>query len=147
MTLTLCKTLAGLLVLAVAGCGGSQQAQTRAESAGPTQKTKVGVYYMHRAMRCPMCVKIEKKSRQVVRERFAEELAEGTLRWDSINYQQQESLEKRYRLYTSSLVLVSYKDGREVSHEILDKTWVLHPAPKEFEAYVVEAIRNRLGRS
>lgn len=146
MTSTLFKTWIGLLTLAVVGCSGTPQPVASVDSVTPTPEAKVGVYYMHRTFRCPTCLKIEKMAEQVVREQFAEELADGILRWDAVNYQEQDGVADRYGLSTSSLVVVSYQQGREVSHEVLDKTWALYSAPEQFEAYVVEAIRSRLDR-
>ncbi len=146
MTSTPCKTLVALMLLAVVGCGGMQQPKAARGPASLSQNSGVGVYYMHQTFRCPTCLKIENMARQVVQERFAGELAAGTVRWDAVNYLEQDGAADRYGLRTSSLVVVTYQDGREVSHEVLNETWALYPNPAQFEAYVVEAVRKRLGR-
>ncbi len=117
------------------------------DSGAAAPSNSVIVYYMHRTYRCPACREMEEMAHYVVQDKFANELASGKVQWQVLNYQEHEDIAERYELNTSSLVLVSYRDGKEVSHEVLEETWNLYKKPDEFEAYVAGAIRDRLDKA
>jgi len=125
---------------AMSGPSASRSPAPPPASAGDT----VSAIYMHRTFRCVSCLMMEKMAREAVREDFASELASGKLRWAALNYDAYEGLTERYGLRISSLVLITYKDGREVSHEVLDDLWGLKMRPDAFRSRVVEAVRGRL---
>ena len=105
---------------------------------------KVIVYYMHPTRRCATCSRIEKMSRDVVEREFAEQLRDGRVEWRVVNYQEEEDLAERYKVASSSLVVVEVRNGRQAGFERLDDVWALGGDPGAFGEYVGGAIRSRL---
>ncbi len=144
--------VASLAGIALFGCQSTQVDPEQTSAAGDVSASEqdsplqdgVVVYYMHREFRCPTCLKIEQMSRELVENTFAEEMSAGTIQWQTLNYQLHEDMAERYGLNTSSLVLVSYRDEREVSHQVLEGTWSLYGQPALFQEYVAGAIRKEL---
>ena len=114
----------GLLMMA--GCTAAPTAPPgpRPQSASMTGR-QVIVYYMHGTFRCHKCDEMERMVEDVLTEDFSEELAAGTVKWQTANYQEQADLATRYRVSSSSVVVVSCVDGRESGHQRLDSLWKL----------------------
>jgi hypothetical protein len=118
---------------------------TRAgESPGP--ETRVVAYYFHGRVRCVSCVKIESLSGKAIRERFPEELRTGRLAFREVNIDDPENRHfiDDYGLSSQSLVVVEYRDGRQVRWRNLEKVWVLLGSEKEFLPYVQEGVSSYL---
>lgn len=105
---------------------GSTHSATQNESVRiSSEGTKFVLYYFHTSFRCASCLTIEKTARQVVNEQFAKDLSSGRLQFAAVDV---EKLENRhyiedYQLVTKSLVLVEYRDGKEVRHKVLQGVW------------------------
>jgi hypothetical protein len=140
--------LMGLAGMALVGCG-----QTPTDSLGttaanaPKPANRVVVYYMHRTFRCFSCLWIENTTRQTLKDTFPSELASGRLDFQVEDYMKREDLAKRYDVQTVSVVVVNVVDGREVSHQTLEKAWDLKLKNDEFRAYVNEAVRAALAKT
>jgi hypothetical protein len=120
-----------------------------APAAAPRAGRRVVACYFHTTQRCPTCRKIEAYSRETIASRFAAELANGQLEWRTVNVQLPENRHfiQDYQLFTKSLVLVEFKDGREVGHKVLEKTWEIVGARPAFEKYVEGEVLAFLGSS
>lgn len=105
---------------------------------------KVILYYMHASFRCFTCNSIESMAKEVVENDFAEELADGRLEWQSVNFQESISLGRRYGVGTSTLVIVKIVDGEEVEFQRMDEVWTKVTNPEEFKQYVDEMVRKYL---
>jgi hypothetical protein len=140
--------LMGLAGMVLVGCG-----QTSTESLGATAANapkppyRVVVYYMHRTVRCVSCLWMEAATRQSLQESFASELASGRLELKVEDYQKREDLAKQYGVYTVSVLVVSVADGKEASHQGLERVWELKGKNDEFRAYVTEAVRAALAKT
>lgn len=55
-----------------------------AVSTRPSDGT-VTVYYFHRTLRCPTCLRIEELARDAVQNGFSNEIAAGAVKWQVIN--------------------------------------------------------------
>jgi hypothetical protein len=118
---------------------------TRAgESPGPG--TRVVAYYFHGRVRCVSCVKIEKLSGKAILERFPEELRTGRLAFREVNIDEPENRHfiDDFRLSSQSLVIVEYRDGRQVRWMNLEKVWTLLDSEKEFFPYVQDGVSSYL---
>jgi len=139
--------LNGLTGLMWVGCG-----QTPTDSLGtttvntPKPANRVAMYYMHRTFRCFSCLWIENTTREALKESFPSELASGRLEFQVEDYWKREDLSKRYDVQAVSIVVVNIADGREFSHQTLEKVWDLKGKP-EFRAYVVDAVRAALAKT
>ena len=98
----------------------------------------IKAYYFHGNNRCYSCKKIEQYSREAIEMYFDNQLKEGSLTFQAINTDQPENKHflQDYQLVTKSLVLVEYKDGKQVKWKNLDKVWQLLNNKEAFFNYV-----------
>jgi len=117
-------------------------------AAVPRPGRRVVAFYFHATQRCPTCRQIETYARETITGKFARELASGALEWRPVNVQLPENRHfiQDFQLFTKSLVLVRFKDGRETGHVVLEKTWELVGDRAAFEKYVVDEVRAALGK-
>lgn len=103
-------------------------------------------YYFHGNFRCDNCRKIEQYSREAIEKYFVEELKTKKLTFTSINTDLSENKHfiEDYQLYTRSLVIAEYKDGKQVRWKNLAKVWDYLNDKDAFYEYVKSEIRNYL---
>lgn len=114
--------------------------------AEPGSRTKVIAYYFHLTVRCPTCRAIEAYSREGIETAFAGDLKSGAIDWRSVDIELPENNRRvqDYQLFTSSLVLVKVRDGKQVEWRNLDKVWDLVRKKDDFLKYVQTNIREYL---
>ncbi len=107
---------------------------------------RVVAYYFHTRIRCASCMKIESLSGKVIRERFPGELRTGLLAFREVNVEEPGNRHfiDDYRLTSQSLVIVEYRDGRQIRWKNLEKVWILLGSEKEFLPYVQEGVSSFL---
>lgn len=106
----------------------------------------VVVTYFTSDARCPTCLKIEKLTHQSVNEGFADELAEGSVVFRTLNIDRPENerYTKRYDLVFKTVVVSERKSGEETRWVALDEVWDLTDKPDEFLDLVRSAVRTYL---
>jgi hypothetical protein len=99
---------------------------------------KIFAYYLHGNRRCATCRKLEAFSEEALREGFPEMLADSTLIWGTINYDQKENKHylKDYNLFTKAVILSRVKDGNEIQWKNLDRIWDLVHDKERFLKYI-----------
>jgi len=128
--------------------------KTTAES-GQSDAVSVGVkktsgtcvaYYFHGNFRCDNCRKIEQYSRESVELYFSEQLKTGELTFKVINTDEPENKHfvEDYQLYTRSLIIAEFKDGKQVKWKNLAKVWDYLNDEEKFYEYVKSEIQNYL---
>ena len=105
---------------------------------------KVVVYYLHTTFRCVTCNEIERLTKALVETEFADDLAAGRIQWREANFQQDESLAKRYEVVSSCVVVVNIQGDKETDFQRLDDVWTRYQDPADFNGYVGAAIRKYL---
>lgn len=105
---------------------------------------KVVVYYLHTTFRCVTCNEIERLTKALVETEFADDLAAGRIQWREANFQQDESLAKRYEVVSSCVVVANMQGGKEREFQRLDDVWTRYEDPSDFNGYVGAAIRKYL---
>ena len=105
---------------------------------------KVVVYYLHTTFRCVTCNEIERLTKALVETEFADDLTAGRIEWREANFQQDESLAKRYEVVSSCVVVVNIQGGKEREFQRLDDVWTRYQDPADFNEYVGAAIRKYL---
>jgi hypothetical protein len=82
-------------------------------------------YYFHGNFRCPNCLTIEQYSKETIEKYFTEQLKNGKLTFTVINidHPENEHFIKDYQLYTRSLILAEFKNGKQVRWTNLEKVW------------------------
>jgi hypothetical protein len=108
---------------------------------------KVVAYYFHVSARCVTCRTIESYSKEAVERGYAKEIEEGRVEWRPVNVQlpQNRHYIRDYQLYTRSLVLVKYREGKQVEWRNLDRVWQLVRRKGDFLKYVQSNLAAYLG--
>lgn len=142
------------ITIGVAATRGAREVESTGDTqGGAARSTQAGalpdgvmVYYFHGNTRCPTCRKIEAYTRQTVETRFARELGEGLLQWETRNYESAESqpLSDRYEVLAPIVILARMQAGREIAWTSLDKVWDLTHDPGKFMDYVQDEINKSL---
>jgi hypothetical protein len=118
-----------------------------ADTAGAPALPVLIVYYFHRTIRCPSCLRIEEWAKEAIEGRFANELANGIVEWRAVNIDSPESkhFERDYELTAQSLVLVRMKDGQPAEWKNLKAVWELLGDYGRFTEYVQTEVSSFLG--
>ena len=87
--------------------------------AKPADGDRTVVYYMHASFRCATCNRIESTAETLLRTEFAGPLDDGRLQWTPVDFQQNEELAYLYAVSRNMIVVVRFKDGKEVCRERL----------------------------
>jgi len=115
-----------------------------AAPAGPAGAVSTVVaYYFHATVRCPTCRMIETQSREIIQERFANELASGRLQWKPVNVEEPANRHfiQDYQLFTRSLVLALFKDGQQQGYKVLNDVWRMVGNRTLMQRYVENEVR------
>lgn len=104
--------------------------------------TKTIVYYFWSKPRCISCKKIEAYTQESVNENFSKELKDGSMEFKIIDYSKNESLRKKYGLYTKSVILSKVENGKEIKYKNLDKVWTQLNNKNKFKNYIKTEIQN-----
>lgn len=126
--------------------GASAQAGPQASTTSNVRSAKVIAYYFHGNFRCVSCRKLEAVSHEAVTGGFPEELKRGDLQWQAVNVEQPENehFASDYRLFSRSLVLVKFKNGKQVEYKTLTKAWELLTDDAALKKYVQSEVRSYL---
>lgn len=101
------------------------------------------VYYFFTNKRCSTCLRIEEWSSIAVNEDLKEQVDTGLLQWQALNIEQPENehFVKDFQLYTKSVIIAEYKDGRPVRWVNLPDIWQLSRDQNKFIDYVAGEVR------
>ncbi len=118
---------------------GHSFAEGPADSAGK----KFVVYYFHGNYRCPTCLKLEKLSREAVKENFKKELTSGLVEYKAVNVDTPENRHfvNDFGLFTKSLVVVEEDGGKVKRYKNLQKIWELVRDEVAFNSYVKDEVK------
>jgi hypothetical protein len=127
----------------------ASQAVSTGAATADTKPVKVVAYYFHGNFRCASCRKLESVSHEAVINGFAEELQRGDLQWRTVNVEQSENehFVSDYRLFSRVLVLVRFKDGKQVEYKTLMKSWELLGDDEALKKYVQAEVQAYLQES
>ncbi len=103
----------------------------------------VVVYYAHGNTRCPTCRKIESQAHEAVTSGFDNEIKEGSISWEVVNYETPggKRFVDDYGVQMPTVVLVRMKDGKAADWKRLDKVWGIVNDTAAFVEYVQTEIR------
>lgn len=143
--------IAGVASFAALGCNrGTIHAQAASVKvvSSSSRDTKVVAYYFHGTSRCYTCRKIESQSHDVITSEFSSQLKTNRLEWQSVNVEQlgNEHFFRDYKLVSWSLVLVTYRNGKQADYKVLNDVWTLVNNEQAFRSYVKGGIQVALER-
>ena len=83
------------------------------------------ITYFTSDQRCPTCLKIEKQTRDAIHDGFAAELAAGTIRFQTINFDRPENKHfiDDYGLAFKTVVISARHHGKEAKWDKYDRVW------------------------
>ena len=104
---------------------------------------KVAVYYFHNTIRCATCMRIEEYAEFAILAGFSKELKSGAIEWRVVNMQTPENrhFAEEFKLSMSSLVIVRFKNGKQVEWRNLEEIWEYVGDLTDFMKYVQKNIK------
>ena len=121
----------------------------KSETASPVVQEaseKFVVFYFHGNFRCAKCKKIEQYSREAIEKYFTEQLKTRALIFNIINIDLSENKHfiEDYKIYTRSLIIAEFKDGKQVKWKNLTKVRDYLNSKDKFYEYVRLEIKKYL---
>lgn len=144
MKLRLILLISCLVIINASLFSAEKSEQKQATVTEDVQKAEQYVIsYLHLNRRCVTCKKLEVYSEEAIQTGFAKELADSSLIWKSINFEEEgnEHFGKTYQLYSQSLVISKLKNGKETKWKNLDKIWNLTDDKEKYITYVQNAVK------
>ena len=118
----------------------------KSETASPVAKKaskKFVAFYFHGKFRCTNCKRIEQYSSEAIEKYFSKQLKTERLVFNVINIDLLENKHfiEDYQLYTKSLVIAEFKDGKQVKWKNLTRVWDYLNDRDKFYEYVRSEIQ------
>lgn len=131
------------------GTSGTTVGQQQLQSQSQLQDTgdRVEVLYFHGKKRCATCMAIEKNTKEVVEEQFADELGNGTVvfRIIDISDPENEEIAEKYEVTWSSLFVSRWKDGKETYENLTEYAFAnARTSPETFKSGLTGKINELL---
>lgn len=131
------------------GTSGTTVGQQQSQSQSQLQDTgdRVEVLYFHGKKRCATCMAIEKNTKEVVEEQFADELRNGTVvfRIIDISDPENEEIAEKYEVTWSSLFVSRWKDGKETYENLTEYAFAnARTSPETFKSGLTGKINELL---
>lgn len=105
----------------------------------------VEILYFHGKQRCATCVAIEENTKQLIEERFSEQISKGELVFKTIDINENETLADKYEITWSSLLVVDNENEKEIMEDLTNFAFTSAlNSPEEFKEGVSKQINNML---
>ena len=123
----------GIALLFVAAC----------DEQTPAERSVLYARYCHGTIRCVACLEIEEMARQAIEFDFSEQIRDGLIVWESIDYDLEVNSHYKtdYELPYPSLVLVFMKGEHTIEWKRMDRTWDLVDEPVKLKEYILNETR------
>ena len=110
-----------MAMLTLAACGRNQNANVQA-AAQTEQEDAVEVLYFHGKQRCITCNAIERLTKEVIEQDFAQQLKDGEIIFKviDISTKEGEKIADAYEVTWSSLYINKWQDGKESRNNMTD---------------------------
>lgn len=109
---------------------------------------RVEILDFHNEHRCPTCLEIERLTRKILADSYAEELKKGTISFRLINADDKENLAivRKYKAYGSTLIIRSVRNGKEEFVDLTNFAFMNFNKSQKFAATVKKEINTGLQR-
>lgn len=110
------------------------------------ERSGIVVTYFTTDVRCVSCRKIEALTAETIEERFEEERSNGTVVFETKNFDREENKHfiKDYNLSFKTVVISSADSARGHDWKRMDDVWKLIDDPQEFKDYLESGIRGMI---
>jgi len=139
--------LAAILVFAfVQSVRGSEEKPSGNVSTSNPAEAKdhqVVIYYFHGKYRCFTCKRIERLTRDAVKDFFGDETSAGLVEMKVLNVDEPENkhFTQDYQLFTRSVIVSDIQNGKEKQWKNLQKIWELIQNDESFKEYIRDEIK------
>jgi hypothetical protein len=106
---------------------------------------RIVLLYFHRTERCVSCNNAEQYARDTLSTYFPEEVKSGKLSIQSIDYQKDTEMAKKYNVNMQGLKLVEYRGGQETVKDV-PEIWAYVRDKNAYESYLRDLLNKELGR-
>ncbi|NCB27858.1 MAG: hypothetical protein EOM62_20755 [Bacteroidia bacterium] len=83
-------------------------------------------------------------TRELLDKAYSNELAEGKIKWNEDDFQENEALAKQFEVVASCVVVAELEDGAVLNYERLDEVWTKMMDTEAFDRYISETITEYL---
>lgn len=131
------------LIIGLVSCGSGKNTA----NAKSPEKDRVEVIYFHGKQRCATCMAIEKNTREVINNLFANELKNGTVVFKivDISTPEGEKIADKYEVTWSSLFVNKWKDSKETRSNLTEFAFGnARKNPDAFKKTLADKIRQSL---
>lgn len=111
--------LLGFVAISIGFAIAKEFVVTSAQLAEPPSGDRTVVFYMHATFRCATCNRVESTAQTLIATEFSGPVNDGSLEWVPVDFQQNEELADRYTVSGNMIVVVRFKDGKEVCRKRL----------------------------
>ncbi|MBK6948293.1 MAG: hypothetical protein IPH16_09730 [Haliscomenobacter sp.] len=142
--------LSSLLLTAVAllfsNCTGNAQPQK--PSSAKATANRIEVLDFHTEHRCVTCLEIERMVRKILAEDYAAHTKSGLITFHLINADDKANLElvRKYTAYGTTLVIRSFKDGKETHVDLTNFAFLNFNKVPKFTATIKKELNAALQR-
>ena len=135
-----------LATILVFSCKNNQK--TNSETTSTTkQKEYVEILYFHGKQRCITCNTIEKLSKEIVEQNFAQQIKDGKVIFKTVDIStsEGEKMADKYEVTWSSLFINKWKDGKETKNNMTDFSFSnVQKSPDTFKTGIKKKIEELL---
>ena len=140
--LVIIPVLALLLSVSVLPAISSNGASSSVSISGSQEN--IQLLFFHRTSRCPTCINAEQYARDTLNTYYPEEMKSGTLSIQSIDYQKEPDMAKKYNVNMNDLKLIITKNGQETVKD-MPEIWTYVDDRNAYMNYLKGVLDKELG--
>lgn len=116
------------------------------EAKAPIAETELVVYYMDMGKDCTTCLNLESYTREALDTHYAADLASGRIQWRTADLDDPANAHyvDEFGLYTKSVVLVRFENGKQTRFDSLSRIWELVYDKDAYVAYIRDEVKGFL---
>jgi hypothetical protein len=137
--------LALSLVIAFMASCMAMHSTAQSSSVASGSPDKIVLLYFHRTERCQSCNNAEQFARETLNTYFADEVKSGKQSIQSIDYQKDTEMAKKYNVKMQGLKLVEIRNGQETVKDV-PEVWTYVRDKNAYMNYLRDLLNKELGR-
>ncbi|MDD3149493.1 MAG: hypothetical protein PHV68_01565 [Candidatus Gastranaerophilales bacterium] len=103
--------------------------------------SKIIIYYFFKEPWGEKCEKIKNYTNEVINKTFSTEQKNNHLEFKLINYNKDKGKQKKYKITEKSMILVKFKENKELEYKVLNKARNIIDDENEFKKYLNSEIK------